>query len=379
MDRARNRRWMATCLMVAGFWTLLTLLLNGQNLAYVFLNDVHVVSWLPPIVWSTIWIIWAGTTGVVVLLGKRFPVTRDRLFRHLALHAVLAVVLGLLQAFIQALAVFFLWRLLIDTPTYPFIFWLGKTISQYQLNYLIYWMILGSWTALDYYRRYVRSREETMQLQLKAVELEASLARAQLAALKAQISPHFLFNAHHAVIGLILAGENQKAIDMLVRLSDLLRTTISARADEIPLREELDYLALYLGVQRVRFGDRLEFTSEVDPTVLDAAVPCLITQPLVENSFKHAIEKTSSSHAIGLQAFRVNGQLVIEVKDDGPGTGEEVLREGTGISNVRKRLAQLYGEKQSIQFSNRPEGGLRVRIEFPFTQVEYADQSLHRG
>ena len=166
---------------------------------------------------------------------------------------------------------------------------------------------------------------------------------------------------------------------MLVKLSDLLRTTISARADEISLRQELDYLALYLGVQRVRFGDRLDFTSEVDPAVLDAAVPCLITQPLVENSFKHAIEKRSSSHAIGLRAFRLNGHLVIEVKDDGPGTGEEGFREGTGISNVRRRLAQLYGEGQSIQFLNEPEGGLRVRIELPFNQVEYADQSLHRG
>ena len=176
MDRARTRHGrLATCLIVAGFWTLLTLLLNGQNMAYVFLNNIQMDSWLPPIVWSCIWIIWAGTTGVVVLLAKQFPVTRDRLFRHLTLHVVLGLVIALGQAVVQAVVVYILWSLLIVAPTYPFIFWMGKTISQYQLDFLIYWMILGSWTALDYYRRYMRSREETMELQLKAVDLKPAL------------------------------------------------------------------------------------------------------------------------------------------------------------------------------------------------------------
>lgn len=379
--RGSSIRSLPNWLLVSAFWTLLTLLVSGQALVSLLLSTTPrslrgallnpvPPPWLNPVVWSTIWLVWIGTTPLVVVLARRWPIERDRLLRRVLAHTGLALTAALVQSFIQSVLIHLIW-IGMGRPL-PYSFWISKTAGQAHVNFLVYWLILGTALALDYYSRFRASQIEATELRIRAAELAGEVAKAQLQALKAQISPHFLFNAHHAVVGLILKNENEKAVEMLVKLGQLLRASISSRSDEISLAEELEYVRLYLSIQELRFPDRLRFALDVQPGITSAAVPCLLTQPLVENCVKHGVEKSAVSNLIQLRAFRQNGHLIVEVEDDGPGISDFDQPQdspGTGIRNVRTRLEKLYGTDQAFRFSTAPGGGLLVHIELPLKYV----------
>ncbi len=155
---------------------------------------------------------------------------------------------------------------------------------------------------------------------------------------------------------------------MIARLSDLLRASLAGdAADEVSLDEELALVDLYLDIEKVRFADRLEVHSDVDPEARRALVPQLILQPLVENAVRHGISRSSSAGRIDLVARRHGEALRLEVSDDGPGLGEAAApREGIGLSNVRGRLSALYGEDGPLTLEDRAEGGCRARLEIPW-------------
>ena len=229
-------------------------------------------------------------------------------------------------------------------------------------------MVLAVQTGYRYYVRFQERAELALRLELHASELRAELSRAQLAALKMQLQPHFLFNTLNAITVLVRQKSGDQAEEMLSRLSDLLRCVLDdVEAQEVPLYRELEHIRLYLAIEQVRFQDRLTVTIDVAPAVLDAAVPHMALQPIVENALRHGVGRTSAAVAVHISAAESAGALEIRVKDDGPGFSAAELSEGWGIglTNTRTRLQQLYGDGATLTFDDGQPGAV-VTIRLPY-------------
>jgi sensor histidine kinase YesM len=227
-------------------------------------------------------------------------------------------------------------------------------------NLLVFTAIAVVAHAIDLYNRY-RERER------RALQLETQLTRAQLEALKNQLHPHFLFNTLNTISALL--HRDVEAADRVVsRLGDLLRLSLQEGEQEVTLAQELAFLQHYIDIQHTRFQDRLTVEQRVEPGLLDALVPSLILQPLVENAVRHAIEPRSTPGRIAISARRSNGRITLEVADNGPGMmpGTPGGCAGIGLANTRARLEQLYGAEHRFTLANRDEGGVLVRLEFPY-------------
>ena len=209
---------------------------------------------------------------------------------------------------------------------------------------------------------------ESQQSALTAAHLETRLMETRLRTLEAELHPHFLFNTLHAISTLI-HSKPDSADRMISRLSDLLRLTFDRSGSaRISLQEELEFLQKYLEIEQTRFQDRLGVNFDIDPNTLDAEVPRLILQPLVENAIKHGLSPKPGHGLITITAERRNGSLSLEVRDNGVGLNARTrarLHEGVGLSNTRDRLDCLYGSAHRLEFSDG-NGGLAVRLEFPF-------------
>jgi two-component system, LytTR family, sensor kinase len=235
-------------------------------------------------------------------------------------------------------------------------------VKSFHFNLWIYWIILAVAHALDYY-------QESQERELRTSELERHLAQARLQSLQMQLNPHFLFNTLHAISAL-MHKDVEAADRMIARLSDLLRYALESTASqEVPLHQELGFLDRYLEIEQARFGDRLVVRKNIEPAAMDAMVPNLILQPLVENAIRHGIEPHSRRGEIALSARLDSGGLLhLEVQDNGTGLDEEegLLEEGVGLSNTRARLAELYGKDHKFALQNAPESGLVVRVSIPY-------------
>jgi sensor histidine kinase YesM len=242
-------------------------------------------------------------------------------------------------------------------------------VIDFHSTVISYWTVLAAQAGLRYYREYQLREQQALRLELQASELKAQLTRAQLSALKMQLQPHFLFNTLNAITVLVRQHKSQLAEETLGRLSDLLRCVLEdVEAQEVPLRRELEYLRLYLAIQEVRFEDRLTAGIAADPEALDAAVPQMALQPIVENAIRHGIGRHSTAGNIEIIASILDGNLVIKVEDDGPGFSAEGSPRATGIglANTRARLAQLYGDRGQLMTSNRVGGGAVVTLIIPY-------------
>jgi LytS/YehU family sensor histidine kinase len=231
---------------------------------------------------------------------------------------------------------------------------------------MIYWLILLISYAMSYYRRYKEG-------EVKASKLEAQLAQAQLHALKMQLQPHFLFNTLHSISALVHKDPGL-ADKMIARLGDFLRLTLeNAGSQEVTLQEELEFLRIYLEIERIRFRDRLTVRMKIEPQALDARLPNLILQPIVENAIKHGIAPRTEAGLIEIEARRFNGLLHVQITDNGPGlptngnTGK-LVKEGVGLANTEARLRQFYGSNHRFDLANTAKGGLTVVLEIPFKE-----------
>jgi LytS/YehU family sensor histidine kinase len=225
---------------------------------------------------------------------------------------------------------------------------------------MTYAAIVGLSHGVDYYRE-ARAREK------RAAQLETKLVEAQLKTLQGQLHPHFLFNTLHAISALIHRDADD-ADRMVSRLSDLLRLTLEHDGtQEVSLKEELEFLQKYLEIEQIRFQDRLTVKFAVQPQVLDARVPTLILQPVVENAIRHGIGPLTGGGLVEVSARAEGETLLLQVRDTGAGLSEDALtalQKGIGLSNTRARLECLYGSRQRFEFSN-VHGGLTVRIVIP--------------
>jgi len=203
-----------------------------------------------------------------------------------------------------------------------------------------------------------------------ASQLETQLAQADLQALKSQLHPHFLFNALHTIGSLVRTGDRDNAVKVTAGLGDLLRRMLEgASQQEAPLKQELEFIKSYLAIEQIRFQDRLRVDFSIDPEVLDARVPHLILQPLVENAIRHGIAPHLFAGMVSVSAKRLNGgkRLQLAVRDDGPGAGDgDGARPGIGLANTRARLGRLYGADFTLEVTNLPQGGMEALVELPF-------------
>lgn len=230
------------------------------------------------------------------------------------------------------------------------------------MNMIMYWLVVCAHLGWHYHQRY-HERE------LQTAELKRELTEARLSALRMQLNPHFLFNTLHAVSALI--HDNPEAADRIVaRLSELLRLSLDqSRPQEVPVREEMAFLDLYLEIEKTRFAERLNIEKHIDSSAEQALVPYLILQPLVENAIRHGIEPREEAGRLEIGARRNNGRLELRVTDNGAGLMSEhatAPRKGIGLSNTRARLEHLYGEDFRFELGDAPGGGLEARIEIPF-------------
>ena len=231
--------------------------------------------------------------------------------------------------------------------------------KTWHLNLAVYWVIVAVGHAFNYARKF-RERE------LRTAELEKRLTEARLQALQMQLNPHFLFNTLHAISSL-MHKDVEAADRMLVQLGDLLRHALeSTDTQEVTLREELDFLSRYAQIEQTRFGDRLKIEMNIATETLDALVPNLVLQPLLENAIRHGIEPHARPGRIEVTARRDGDSLKLEVRDNGGGLVNGKVVEGVGLSNTRARLQQLYSEHQSFQLANAANGGVAVRVTLPF-------------
>jgi hypothetical protein len=245
---------------------------------------------------------------------------------------------------------------------------LGRTIVIRNTLQLLLGTVYNAFTLLAWSLLYfsVRHHDALYAERERSLRAEATAQRARLEALRYQLHPHFLFNTLNAISTLVVERQNDQAGQMIARLSDFLRLTLSAPfADEVTLAEEMDFIGRYLEIEQVRFGERLKVVSDVPADVLDARVPYLILQPVIENAVVHGIARREHGGTIAIRARRGGSLLRIEIVDDGPGARPEPGRERIGLGNTRERLECLYGTGQQLRVENGP-GGTRVILEVPF-------------
>jgi hypothetical protein len=334
--------------------TVFTMRSQGMHHDWPWLFVTLLASWLP----------WALATPMVWRMGQRFPPIRLRPFSTWCVHLSLCALIGVVAAAWEA----GLEKLLNPwghSVVPPFLrLWCGEFQGRLLSCLILYTLIL----AVSYI---LHSKERLSWQRTETARLNEQLSRAQLSALRRQIEPHFLFNSLNAVAGLVREGRNDAAVTMIAELSDLLRRVLEdSNRQEIPLEEEMVFVQKYLDIQKARFAERLQTRVEVPQEFLQAQVPSLILQPMVENAVKHGIARRAHGGEVRITAQRFNGMLTLSVYNDGPQLplNCEATGSGIGIANVRSRLQSLYGDGFEFKMRNLEPGGVEVSVSVPFRE-----------
>ncbi|MFI5251499.1 MAG: sensor histidine kinase [Bacteroidota bacterium] len=353
-----KRKW----LVIFVGWSIFGWLMGIQS--YVLLaREGHTVSFWLALERELIYAyLWALLTPGILYLGRHFSFGPKIWVKHGLFHLAMSIIVAVFHKFS-----FHLISMSLEATTQnPFSF---QNIFQVLFSYIdygamVYWSVILLDFSLSYYRQ---SREHS----LRSAKLETQLIQAQLQALKMQIKPHFLFNTLNA-ISVLIEKNPESARQMIVRLSEFLRMTLDReQKEEVTLAEEMDFLDLYLQIEKIRFEDRLQMKLNIDESSLNAFVPTMILQPLVENAMRHGAAKQRETTTIEITAERQNGYIRLRVQDNGPGTKGANITEGIGFTNVRSRLEQYYGAQQQFEAHDLPEGGFLTALAIPYHTTAY--------
>lgn len=367
------RNWRLWAIIFGG-WTLFACLFSLQAIIYSAYFAKTVEHWKILLNWFSCAYIWALLTPAVIRLARRFPLEKGFVGRNLAIHLSASLLICVFQ-----LAIYVFVRNLLPLGFAESMgFWRAfqnLLITTSHENLLLYWAVVGLAQAAEYYRRFRERERRAAQLEIAAAQLESQLAQAQLDALKMQLQPHFLFNTLNT-ISVLMREDIDAANRTLIRLSELLRLTLkNTGTHEVALRQELEFLRSYLEIEQTRFQDRLKINIKTDAETLDARVPNLILQPLVENAIRHAVAPRAAQSCIEISSERCNGYLKLSVRDDGAGIGAtKTASNGIGLANTHARLEKLYGSAQSLEISSPENGGFEISITIPFRDSGNKDE-----
>lgn len=354
-----SRRTLLTWVLIFCGWTILALLFSGPSFIQAVRTSQIRAGWFvlgTELTYSYIWLI---LTPFAIWCGRKFRIEGRERLRNLTLHLLASALLLLVHS-----ALYLVISIPLGGPYSEIVpvsaryFYI--VLDSAPVNVVFYWVIIIVHHAVDYYRKY-------QERELRASQLEAQLARSELQVLKMQLHPHFFFNTLNTISALIHESPDE-ADEMITQLGDLLRITLeTAKVQEVPLTQELEFLKHYVAIEQMRFQDRLKVTIAVEPSTLDAMVPNLILQPLVENSIRHGIAQRPEAQSIEVKAWHENGLLRLQVSDDGPGLSYKLPRkEGVGLGNTRARIDSLYGKQHRLTLRNSRGGGLIVDLWIPF-------------
>jgi len=363
-------------------------LLETTEAYFLDAAEGHPVSFVRRLVlYLAVWYVWAAAAPAVFWLVRRMPLRRGTIVRRLAPYLVVCAGVIVVQAAVWTAGS----RVILTVPTTlsaPTMFW-RALLAWLPMMFMIFWavVITGQW--LESTRREARRT-------LEATQLAAQLAQAQLQALRMQLHPHFLFNALNTIAVLVREHDTEMAVRLIAELGDVLRQVLrTAAVQEVSLAEELDFTRRYLGIEQVRFADRLQVTWEHEPETLRAAVPHLVLQPLVENALRHGIARLPGGGRLTLGASRRGDRLRLWVCNDGPVIGaalrvdndasDQVERDGgasvsaddaggIGLANTRARLRTLYGESAWLRVGD-VDGGVCALLELPWRPAPVAASS----
>jgi hypothetical protein len=293
---------------------------------------------------------------LVIALVKRFPMHVKRP-ASIAIHLLAGLLFTYVNVMIQAL------------PTHRFPgsdldYW-GRFLYllkfEFAVNFAFYVIIVVSIHLLQQY-------EDLKEREIRASQLELALGETRLRAIQAQLNPHFFFNTLQAISVMALAGEREGVVDMLGRLSSLLRVSFDKhRPQQVTLSDELAFIEGYLAIQQLCFGQRLVIRNDIEPGTLSACVPSMLLQPLVENALVHGIAVKPGKGVVRLVARKSEADLVIEIADSGPGFRmSEPYRSGVGLSATESRLKLLFGSHHCIEYGRSDLGGANVTVRIPF-------------
>ncbi|HEX8459661.1 MAG TPA: histidine kinase [Pyrinomonadaceae bacterium] len=372
-------------LILLGVWTVIGLTFASLSFfGTLAITNYRSVDLVGIFVWNlTAFYLWALLAPLIAVLARRYRLDRQRWPRSLFLvHLPASLVFPALHLCLYLPLYWLAGGVLThEFPTLLSLF-SYQLFANLPMKVSIYWLILIAINALDYYHSF-------RDAELKASELRAQLAQAQLRALKMQLHPHFLFNTLNSISAL-LHRDAEAADQMVARLGDFLRLTLENSGDqEVTLEQEMAFLRCYLEIEIVRH-DRLSVETNIEPQTLSALVPNLILQPLVENAIRHGISRQSAPGRLSIRAARRAERLRLQVEDNGPGLAlvsdedapsapgdllARTLAGGVGLANTRARLEHLYGAEGSLELSRATPRGMIVTLEFPL-RMEAAPAEL---
>ena len=310
--------------------------LNDQ--VTVLLKGGHLLPWgqmVPPL---AEWYMWVPITPIILRLAARFPIAQRRTWRNVAPHALGVVTISILRG------VLYTSTTVIFAHATPFLW--QTIVFEVPFAAAIYAVIV----AID-----------------NTARLQTQLARAELVALRANLQPHFLFNALHSVGALVRARDDDGAIRVITELGDLLRVQLRRDApEEVTLGEEVVFVERYLAIEQVRFRDRLRVHWDIAPDTTNAIIPRLLLQPLAENAIRHGIGRSSSAGLVIIASARHGDWLEITVTDDGPGPADSPDNGGLGLTTARARLRHIYGPAADVTLSRAESGGAVATARLPF-------------
>lgn len=304
--------------------------------------------------------LWALLTPLVLWMRHMIPLSAGGWAGGLAFHGGMSILIMFVYYLVRV------WFAFWNQGAIFAEFWTVARTSFFgsnMIDVIFYWVVLGAGYTFEIYRKYKNE-------QIRGAELESRLVQSELSALKQQLHPHFLFNTMNTIAVLVREGRNEQAVQLLARLSGLLRTTLDSHAvEEISLRQEMEFNERYVEIQKMRFADRLSVVTDVTNEALEARVPNLLLQPLVENAIQHGVSPKRGPGRVTITGRVQEQTLNLRVEDDGVGIEDGRLapaREGIGLANTRERLQRLYGATSQLVLKSEPGRGTTVSVVLPY-------------
>jgi two-component system, LytTR family, sensor kinase len=369
-DRLIRTGWRGW-LLLYGIWTIPALIMASGYYYVQCGTSKEPVLWFP-ILLDHLWFFYLFATMCppVYLLTVRYPFTPSQRIKATAVQLLGALVT--LQIMLVTWGVARVW--MTDTKD-TLLESVAMQLSNPQAIFrsfmmLVYYVVVvGAMIMIRMNRQHKQREVHTKELELKTSQLESQLTNAKLETLKMQLRPHFFFNALNTISALIESKQNDLAFKTIAQLGDLLRASLKLPdTTTVTLREELAFIDKYLTIERIRFSDRLQTRLDIEEQCLDAVVPALILQPLVENCIHHAAAVQTEPVMVSIRAWKDGSSLIMEVYDDGPGLPQDWSIEthaGVGLDNIQQRLQVIYGQPAGLQIKSDSPKGVRAQITLP--------------